>query len=110
MTTASFNKGKLTILGSAWDETLGGSNFDRVIYEKMNEDFVKKYRVDSKTNKRAQVKLLEACEKMKKTMSANAIDIPLHLECFMDDKDVSGRGGQIGTAHRAEMGVSYKKK
>ena len=52
---------------------------------------VAKYKVDSKTNKRAQVKLVEACEKVKKTMSANSIDIPLNLECFMDDKDVSGK-------------------
>ena len=34
----------------------------------------------------AKVKLLEACEKVKKTMSANSIDIPLNLECFMNDK------------------------
>ena len=57
----------------------------------MNADFIAKYKVDSKTNKRAQVKLVEACEKVKKTMSANSIDIPLNLECFMDDKDVSGK-------------------
>merc|ERR1711990_1032355 len=80
-----------TILGSAWDDTLGGSSFDKIIYEKMRVDFVAKYKVDSKTNKRAQVKLVEACEKVKKTMSANSIDIPLNLECFMDDKDVSGK-------------------
>jgi len=91
VTTASFNKGKLTILGSAWDDTLGGSSFDRVIYEKMRTDFIAKYKVDADTNKRAQVKLLEASEKVKKTMSANSIDIPLNLECFMDDKDVSGK-------------------
>ena len=87
VTTASFNKGKLTILGSAWDDTLGGSSFDRVIYEKMRTDFIAKYKVDADTNKRAQVKLLEASEKVKKTMSANSIDIPLNLECFMDDKE-----------------------
>ena len=37
------------------------------------------------------MKLLEACEKVKKTMSANSIDIPLNLECLMDDKDVHGK-------------------
>ena len=55
----------------------------------MRADFVAKYKVDADTNKRAQVKLLEASEKVKKTMSANSIDIPLNLECFMDDKEYS---------------------
>ena len=91
VTSASFNKGKLSILGSAWDETLGGSSFDKVIYEKMAADFLAKYKCDASTNKRAQVKLIEACEKVKKTMSANSIDIPLNLECWMNDKDVSGK-------------------
>merc|ERR1711990_816789 len=92
-----------TILGSAWDDTLGGSSFDKIIYEKMNADFIAKYKVDSKTNKRAQVKLLEASEKVKKTMSANSIDIPLNLECFMDDKDVSGK---INRADFEELSAS----
>merc|ERR1712142_315164 len=91
VTSASLNKGKLTILGSAWDDTLGGLSFDKVIWNKMNEDFIAKYKVDTRKNQRAQVKLLEACEKVKKTMSANSIDIPLNLECLMDDKDVSGK-------------------
>jgi heat shock protein 4 len=103
VTTASFNKGKLTILGSAWDDTLGGSSFDKIIYEKMRVDFVAKYKVDADKNKRAQVKLLEASEKVKKTMSANSIDIPLNLECFMDDKDVSGK---INRADFEELSAS----
>ena len=31
------------------------------------------------------------CEKLKKLMSANNTVIPLNIECFMDDKDVTGR-------------------
>jgi len=91
ITAAAMNKGKLSILGSAWDEQLGGFAFDKVIWQKMNEDFIGKYKVDTRKNQRAQVKLLEACEKVKKTMSANSIDIPLNLECLMDDKDVHGK-------------------
>ncbi|CAG5086615.1 Oidioi.mRNA.OKI2018_I69.PAR.g11284.t1.cds [Oikopleura dioica] len=91
VTTAAMNKGKLTILGSAYDKTLGGSNFDKVIWQYMNDAFVEKYKVDTTKNIRALVKLVEACEKTKKTMSANAIDIPLNLECLMDDKDVNGK-------------------
>jgi len=91
VTTAAMNKGKLTILGSAYDKTLGGSNFDKVIWKYMNDAFIEKYKVDTTKNIRALVKLVEACEKTKKTMSANGIDIPLNLECLMDDKDVNGK-------------------
>lgn len=91
LTAASLNKGKLTILGSAWDDTLGGYSFDKIIWEKMNNDFIKKYKIDTRKNSRAQVKLVEASEKCKKTMSANSIDIPINLECLMDDKDVHGK-------------------
>ena len=100
VTSAAMNKGKLTILGSAWDETVGGYEFDKVIWKKMNDDFIAKYKVDTRKNNRAQVKLIEASEKVKKTMSANSIDIPLNLECLMDDKDVSGK---INRAHFEEI-------
>jgi molecular chaperone DnaK (HSP70) len=100
VTSAAMNKGKLTILGSAWDESVGGYSFDKVIWQKMNEDFIEKYKVDTRKNNRAQVKLIEASEKVKKTMSANSIDIPLNLECLMDDKDVHGK---INRAHFEEI-------
>ena len=44
ITAAAMNKGKLSILGSAWDEQLGGFAFDKVIWQKMNEDFIGKYK------------------------------------------------------------------
>lgn len=39
---------------------------------------------------RAFVRLLAEAEKLKKQMSANSTTLPLNIECFMDDKDVSG--------------------
>ena len=40
---------------------------------------------------RPRLRLLAECEKLKKLMSANATVIPLNIECFMDDKDVTGK-------------------
>ena len=36
-------------------------------------------------------KIIKECEKLKKLMSANSQEIPLNIECLMDDKDVAGR-------------------
>lgn len=36
------------------------------------------------------MRLLAEAEKLKKQMSANSTTLPLNIECFMNDKDVSG--------------------
>ncbi len=41
------------------------------------------------SNVKARVRLLKSCERLKKVMSTNAIDIPLNVECLMEDTDVS---------------------
>ena len=41
-------------------------------------------------NKKATLKLLTECVKLKKLMAANTNKLPINIECFMDDKDVSG--------------------
>jgi heat shock protein 4 len=55
------------------------------------EEFGKKYKLDVKTKPRALVRLYQECEKLKKLMSANSSDLPLNIECFMNDIDVSGK-------------------
>ncbi len=49
------------------------------------------FQVDAHKNPKAYVRLTTECEKLKKLMSANSTAIPLNIECFMDDKDVSGK-------------------
>lgn len=55
------------------------------------EEFGKKYKLDVKTKPRALVRLYQECEKLKKLMSANSSDLPLNIECFMNDIDVTGK-------------------
>lgn len=55
------------------------------------EEFAKKYKLDVKSKPRALVRLYQECEKLKKLMSANSSDLPLNIECFMNDIDVSGK-------------------
>ncbi|XP_059821088.1 heat shock 70 kDa protein 4L-like isoform X1 [Hypanus sabinus] len=87
----AFNKGKLKVLGTAFDPYLGGRNFDETLVDYFCEEFKTKYKLDVKANVRALLRLHQECEKLKKLMSANASDLPLNIECFMNDIDVSGK-------------------
>lgn len=55
------------------------------------DEFAKKYKLDVRAKPRALVRLYQECEKLKKLMSANSSDLPLNIECFMNDIDVSGK-------------------
>lgn len=72
------------------DSHLGGSSFDQLLADYFVEDFHKRYRIDASRNPRAYLRLLQECERLKKLMSANSQDIPINIECFMEEKDVSG--------------------
>lgn len=47
--------------------------------------------VDAKESPRAWLRLMDESEKVKKQMSANQTPIPINIECFLHDKDVSGK-------------------
>ncbi|KAI5626804.1 heat shock protein 4b, partial [Silurus asotus] len=91
VSVCAFNKGKLKLLATAFDAQLGGKDFDEALVNHFCEEFGKKYKLDVKTKPRALVRLYQECEKLKKLMSANSSDLPLNIECFMNDIDVSGR-------------------
>lgn len=86
---AAFNKGKIKILSSSWDSSLGGRDFDNRLRDYFADAFLKKYRVDARTNKRAWIRLGAEVEKIKKQLGTNTTNLPLNIECFMEDKDVS---------------------
>lgn len=79
------------MLNVSWDLNLGGREFDAVLREHFADEFKQKFKVDARANARAWIRLLDECEKMKKQMSANSNPIPISIECFLDDKDVSGK-------------------
>ena len=70
---------------------LGGRDFDCRLLLHFANEFKDKYKMDVLSRGRQTIRLTNECEKLKKLMSANATSIPLNIECFMDDKDVSGR-------------------
>uniref|UniRef100_A0A3Q3E5G8 Heat shock protein 4 like n=1 Tax=Labrus bergylta TaxID=56723 RepID=A0A3Q3E5G8_9LABR len=87
----AFNKGKLKVLATAFDPYLGGRNFDEALVDYFCEEFKVKYKLNVRENPRALLRLHQECEKLKKLMSANSSDLPLNIECFMNDIDVTSR-------------------
>uniref|UniRef100_A0AAX7TX07 Heat shock protein 4 like n=1 Tax=Astatotilapia calliptera TaxID=8154 RepID=A0AAX7TX07_ASTCA len=85
----AFHKGKLKVLATAFDPYLGGRNFDEALVDYFCEEFKGKYKLNVRDNPRAVLRLYQECEKLKKLMSANSSDLPLNIECFMNDIDVS---------------------
>lgn len=85
---AAYNRGKLKMIASAWDQ-VGGRNIDAALAEYFTQDFLKKYKINAKQNQRAYLRLLTEVEKLKKQMSANSTKLPLNIDCFIDEIDVT---------------------
>ncbi|XP_053191241.1 heat shock 70 kDa protein 4L isoform X2 [Scomber japonicus] len=100
----AFNKGKLKVLATAFDPYLGGRYFDEALVDYFCEEFKSKYKLNVRENQRALLRLHQECEKLKKLMSANSSDLPLNIECFMNDIDVSSR---MNRGHFEEMCAQY---
>lgn len=79
------------VLATTFDPYLGGRNFDEVLANYFCDEFKGKYKLNVRENPRAVLRLHQECEKLKKLMSANSSDLPLNIECFMNDIDVSSR-------------------
>uniref|UniRef100_A0A673C8N1 Heat shock protein 4 like n=1 Tax=Sphaeramia orbicularis TaxID=375764 RepID=A0A673C8N1_9TELE len=94
----------ISVLATAFDPYLGGRNFDEALVEYFCEEFKGKYKLNVKDNPRALLRLHQECEKLKKLMSANSSDLPLNIECFMNDIDVSSR---MNRGHFEDMCAQY---
>ncbi|XP_017844075.2 heat shock 70 kDa protein 4 isoform X1 [Drosophila busckii] len=88
VSACSFTKGKLKMLASSWDQ-IGGRDIDMALADFFAKEFLERYKINAKTNARAHLRLLTEIEKLKKQMSANSTKLPLNIECFLEDVDVS---------------------
>ncbi|XP_039035929.1 heat shock 70 kDa protein 16-like isoform X2 [Hibiscus syriacus] len=89
VSVVSFEAGQMRILSHAFDSSLGGRDFDEILFGYFAACFKEQYNIDVCSNIRASIRLRAACEKLKKVLSANA-EAPLNIECLMDEKDVKG--------------------
>ncbi|OXA46680.1 97 kDa heat shock protein [Folsomia candida] len=86
----AFSEGNLKILTSCSAPSLGGRDFDSLLGLHFCTEFQKKYNIRPESNPRAYLRLLTEVEKVKKSMSSNSSVLPLNIESFLDDMDVSG--------------------
>ncbi|KAE8125563.1 hypothetical protein FH972_020352 [Carpinus fangiana] len=86
---ASFEGGHMRILSHTFDSSLGGRDFDEVLFSHFAAQFKEQYNIDVYSNVKASIRLRAACEKLKKVLSANPV-APLNIECLMEEKDVKG--------------------
>ena len=84
-----FKKGELTVKGIAWDRHFGGRYIDKALVEHFAKEFKEKFKVDINENPKARFRVLAACERLKKILSANA-SAPISIESLMNDVDVKG--------------------
>lgn len=87
----AFNEGQMRVLATSCDSALGGRDLDRVLFDYFADDIKQRLKLDVRSNVKASLRLLDECAKIKKLMSANSTDIPLNIECLMQDRDVNGR-------------------
>ena len=86
---AGFKKGQLKILSHSFDRSLGGRDFDEVLFQHFAQKFKEEYKIDVFQNAKACLRLRTGGEKLKKVLSANP-EAPLNIECLMEEKDVRG--------------------
>ncbi|KAK7616736.1 putative heat shock protein Hsp88 [Phyllosticta citricarpa] len=84
-----FKKGELAVKSTAYDRHFGGRNFDKALVDHFAAEFKDKYKIDVNENPKARMRLVSACEKLKKVLSANA-SAPINIESIMNDIDVRG--------------------
>jgi heat shock protein 4 len=84
----AYKKGQLTVVSTAYDQHLGGRDFDKALVDHFAQEFLQKYKIDVKTNSKALHRVYAGVEKLKKILSAN-MAAPLNIESVMNDIDVS---------------------
>jgi len=83
--------GQLEVKSVAWDENLGGNNFDMLIADYIKEKFQallasKGDKSQVTSNPRAMAKIRKAAADVKKTLSANK-DVPINIASLLNDID-----------------------
>lgn len=84
----SFTKDKLKVLAHVHDRNLGARDMDWILYDYYVNMFEKANGCKIRQNDKARMKILEALEKQRRVLSANA-EAPMHLEYLYEDYDLN---------------------
>lgn len=90
VTIGKFWKSNMKVLTHVVEKQTGTRELDYYLSQHFAKEIQKKYKVDVNENKRARVRILQACEKVKTLLSGN-MTTPLNLENLMDiDVNIAG--------------------
>lgn len=100
--------GTMNVLSLEYDSNLGGRNFDEVLAQY----FITNHKLT--LNKRAELRLLAECEKLKKQMSANSNKLPINIECLYEDRDFTSSMDrtifeELAAPYLQKLEVTFKK-
>lgn len=88
VTIAAFYQGRLEIVASASDPNLGGRDIDWTLCEHFAEEFKAKHGGDVMANPKAVLKLLDASQKAKHTVTPDGVAFAnVNVEFLLDEKD-----------------------
>ena len=73
MSVVDYVIGKLTVKSTTYDRTLGGRDFDMRVAEWIAAEFRAKHKCDPMSSPKPRMKLLDAAEKAKKTLSPHGV-------------------------------------
>jgi len=87
---AAFYQGRLEIVAEASDPNLGGRDIDWLVAQHFAKEFKEKHDADPMTNPKAFIKLLDASEKAKQTLTPEGVQFaPVNVEFLMNEIDFS---------------------
>jgi len=88
VTVVAFVQGKLTIVSSASDASLGGRDIDLALAKHFAAEFEAKYKEDPMKNPKAFLKLMANCEKCKQTLTPEGVaKADLNVEYLLNEID-----------------------
>jgi heat shock protein 4 len=89
VSVVEYRKGELAVKSTVSDRHFGGRDFDKALVDHFAKEFKEKFKIDINENPKARFRVIAACEKLKKVLSANSSG-PINIESLMNDVDVRG--------------------
>lgn len=88
VTLINADKGLFEIVASKGNDSLGGEDFTRVLFEHCAKSFERKAKLNVRSNKKASSRLRIACENAKRTLSTQN-QVSIEVDSLMEGEDFS---------------------
>lgn len=88
VTLLNADKGLFEVIASKGKDTLGGEDFTAAVFDHCAKSFLRKTKLDVKTNQKASSRLRIACEVAKKTLSTQT-QANIEIDTLMEGEDFS---------------------